>query len=626
MLYLSGGGGGVPCTANTPFTNLGGMFWHSGLFTSLPITGWRIPPPDSKWYAVPGSGYGPSFLALRTGTIQSYRDDRPFHPCYHSHLDGVLFYTGILGEFRPWLSTNVNSSTHYAQATQKPPIELTGERVSSLRGLPAIDRNNEGNNWPGRVFDRHGLQVRLKDYGTPWGNGDVWWNQSELVSGPCNLSYLTASTHPINFGEWFLWNYDFDLVEQPGQLYNFSYPTRITWEVLSPSRLKRTIEIECLSASPYIEPSFKWRSGLGYVYVAVEDVAEIQIHSIMSPDPANIGVVISSHQSRTIWDWSGTGVEKPRVSFEVLTPQSHTTSLLTLAPGSSATVSLDLSPANGYCQAAINRAVAIHQPDVEVLSRNAAVQDIQSVGSNMLENASGIPEMQGLMDPLFDGLNAYESGNIGAATKALASVYLIYKYVYQNSIRDAQSAATSGPDAWARATRARFSNERRRGQSHSLQSVADTVAKCSYYCTYHLRLKEDPFAELWNALERLGLQPTPGQLWDLLPYSFVVDWFSNIGGTLRTIESYYSMKLEYKLRARIQTYKCEWPLSSQTLSKLFGTAVVSGGMPPTYVWYARSLHGDFGSIDPIAASKGNGFGVDQMVQGGALSIQRINIR
>lgn len=37
-------------------------------------------------------------------------------------------------------------------------------------------------------------------------------------------------------------------------------------------------------------------------------------------------------------------------------------------------------------------------------------------------------------------------------------------------------------------------------------------------------------------LDALGVLPSPGRLWDLVPFSFVIDWFSSIGDRIRDIE------------------------------------------------------------------------------------------
>jgi hypothetical protein len=50
--------------------------------------------------------------------------------------------------------------------------------------------------------------------------------------------------------------------------------------------------------------------------------------------------------------------------------------------------------------------------------------------------------------------------------------------------------------------------------------------------------EDDAFQELIQRLESMGTLPTFVNIWDLVPYSFVVDWFIDVGGLLERVDTH----------------------------------------------------------------------------------------
>jgi hypothetical protein len=285
-------------------------------------------------------------------------------------------------------------------------------------------------------------------------------------------------------------------------------------------------------------------------------------------------------------------------------------------------VSVSVDEANNYCLQAKERARLLYDAKDANSARTAAVRDVQELDSNWIENLAGVKGTMDCIKPLIDGYKAVKTGNLKKAREALAGGYLVYKYVIAPGIADAKNLKDDGSRILSLATVNRFSNERRRGASSREDiAVCGTKATLSYFVTYHLRLKDLYFSQIWAALEKLGLDPTAGQIWDLIPFSFVADWFLPIGDSIRNVDAYNSLVLNRDLRCRIESFKVQWPVEEQVISDLFDGNICSNGKPIEYSWYDRRIHHTVGSIDPIAISDGNGLTTSQMAQGAALLSQ-----
>lgn len=613
MLYLLGAGGGVMSSTNIPVDPMVGFFWHMPFHLTIPPTGWRWPPSNGKWYAT-GSGFGPSFAAARVGSIESYSGRKQMHPCNHAHIDGSLFYKGPNGENAWWFPQYIEGDPRFTEIHG----DVVGRRLGVATGAPILRYEFPYNeDW---VFNRHGVAERWDISGLPY---NPWvLDFFQIVGDGANTGYITPGNPVLTAGRWYAWNYQGNLWENPGLLGSLTNVGRIRWDVVSPTRLRRHLEIECIWTGAGGLEASHWRSGAHYVYQAIEDTCDVHIAEVMSWNSTNLAARINTKFKRQLWLQGGPdGTMRPGETLDH-PGYSQVQSVWGIYPGRSETASINPAQANLYCRLATSRARLLKNSAMEAAARNGAISDVSGIDSNMIENAAGVKDVRGIISPLVHGLKAVESGNLLEGAKAISSAYLVYKYVYENSIRDAQEISDKGPAAWAAITREKFSSERRRGMATETVPVLDTLATCQYFCSLYLRLKDSPFFRLWDALERVGLQPTPGQAWDLVPFSFVVDWFANVGGTLRLLEGYLSKKLIYDLELRIQTFRCSWSIPEKDIDQMFGTAFVPVGVPE-FIWYSRALHGDFGSIDPIAASKGSGFGKDQMIQGGALVVQML---
>lgn len=78
----------------------------------------------------------------------------------------------------------------------------------------------------------------------------------------------------------------------------------------------------------------------------------------------------------------------------------------------------------------------------------------------------------------------------------------------------------------------------------------------------HLKLaiddEDSTFQAIVGNVESVGMLPTCNNLWELLPYSFVVDWLVDVGGLLERVDA--RMRLT-RLNIRYVTYSTKWTTS-----------------------------------------------------------------
>lgn len=157
--------------------------------------------------------------------------------------------------------------------------------------------------------------------------------------------------------------------------------------------------------------------------------------------------------------------------------------------------------------------------------------DAQTLDMNNIENLAQLTHVVREMKDLLSLLK-------GKATlKSAAKLYLAYKYgvrltvsdfmtMYEETFRKVQ--ATSHQFRWSRAmeSTAPATSLYRPGKQRILYNYK------IYYSPYDSR-----FAALCNRLWNAGLFPSLQNAWDLIPFSFVVDWFVKIGDSLSAYDA-----------------------------------------------------------------------------------------
>lgn len=253
-------------------------------------------------------------------------------------------------------------------------------------------------------------------------------------------------------------------------------------------------------------------------------------------------------------------------------------------------------------------------------ARNSALSNGFGLSSNELENASQLSGSLSVFKDLLKGYEAVQTGDIVGALKAISGAYLWYSYAVAPGISDFQEVVDKTDGLVQQMTSvSAFSNERQRG-AYSPPS-SNWIWTTAYYCTIHSKLNINCFAAMWNALSRIGFQPTPGQAWDFVPFSFVVDWFLNVGPILRQIEAYLNMKYVRDVVAVIETYSVKWSVPLSQMKELTTWEVLGAY---TEILYERHVSSQLGDFDPLAGQSTSGLSLSQMAQGASLLIQQLD--
>jgi hypothetical protein len=380
---------------------------------------------------------------------------------------------------------------------------------------------------------------------------------------------------------------------------------------------KETVTVEYHHDASYIpfEPVSK-DTGLGYIVSISKRVRVITIVAIQSIKATTFS---GRYNCIETIEFSGrkAGISQPRYSGIEVFRYSFDALIMTLAPGLAVGDTFLKGALDSYTFQARDRAKLLYKSKDAKIARSNALADTTGLESNWIENLSQIRGTTKAILPLVNGYKALKTGNIVAGKRALIDAYLTYMYVISPGVRDYNDLKDNLGTISKRATTDRFSRERRRGKLEKSLPVLSVLADLAYFCTLDLQLKDNPLAAIGNALEKLGLNPSAANIWDLIPFSFVVDWFTGIGSLLSRLDAYENNALLRDVRSRVETFKVLWPVTADEMANMIGDRY-SIASPVSYSWYDRRVLSGIGSYDPFAGQTHDGLSVSQMTQGAAL--------
>lgn len=193
-----------------------------------------------------------------------------------------------------------------------------------------------------------------------------------------------------------------------------------------------------------------------------------------------------------------------------------------------------------------------------------ALDDYREVHSNSIENATQAEEGLRSILPLdaavlaFDGRTRALNDPVGGMrqlARAAASLYLWYRYVLIPGFSDVAEWISAVKRLSREYGKAADSPRRLRGsEKYSVEALGFTL---------NVRVAEllsvTPYARdsLVDLALRFGFEIGLGQAWDLVPFSFVEDWFLNRAGTLRAIDWFFYGAL-LRLHVRVMSQKTSY--------------------------------------------------------------------
>jgi hypothetical protein len=562
------------------------------------------------WYDCEWTSYGPKVQTIVPGWINSTTANE-WNPCSHSTIRGNASYRGTDGNNCPYVRSP------YPELKPTGLYQYVQGRVGSTLYVQK-QRITPTNNSYNFVTDYHGDLIVSKYYNNP---KDYYFYDTILF--PAVLPDQFQSLLPANgafarFNEWSCVHVD---GSKPNEAAITDSNRFFYSEITHPSprvmiRRRFTEYHTTDSWTPYASKSnFEVSTGLPSLREAQSHTETVRITHIRSTKPGVFYIRVVYSNKMEYHGWAPYEYYSGEDSIE----KSMDIALKILGPGLTQAANFSLDGLNHYCEIAPQRAVALHDPVCARSARTDAVRDVTALESNWIENLSQVKGTAKVISPILLGWRAYLRKDLVLARRALAEAYLAYKYVIAPGISDYQNLRDDGSSILASATKNRFSRERRRGRVYDSSFVLGTEARLTYTTTYITTLKTDVFSQLWNALEKLGLDPSDGQIWDCIPFSFVADWFLKIGNTLRTLDAYDSLCLHRDLLAHIEGYKVQWSMSESEIRLASGDTLSSNGKTLEYGYYSRNILNEIGSIDPIFIQLTEGdLTLSQMIQGAAL--------
>lgn len=171
--------------------------------------------------------------------------------------------------------------------------------------------------------------------------------------------------------------------------------------------------------------------------------------------------------------------------------------------------------------------------------------------SNMVENLSQWRTLRKQL-PSTSDLSSLRAGSLGRRASAIASLYLWYRYVYKTNVADGKDILSSMFDMGQLfAKQSTWLNRQVVYETEVSESSVQELKVTSVFTEkLSVRPDKDPLTRFLLSSKALGLHPGLQQAWDLIPYSFVVDWFTSIGDVLEDVDDSIYMDrygLEYRL-------------------------------------------------------------------------------
>jgi hypothetical protein len=194
------------------------------------------------------------------------------------------------------------------------------------------------------------------------------------------------------------------------------------------------------------------------------------------------------------------------------------------------------------------------------------------------------------------------------AAKHIADLFLSCRYGWYLSAVDTMSLLTADYDAAypeGRCKRSSMYTYFRRGYT--------IEARMSVYC----RPYSDSISDLASLLQMFDVELTLENIWDLIPYSFVVDWVVNVGDTLSRLDMCAQLD-RFKIFLTGQTLKVTTQLAADKIPQLKDMIGHVNAKS-----YKRVYKPDVVIPPSLASSRNSDQNFKHWIEGSALAIQRV---
>lgn len=212
--------------------------------------------------------------------------------------------------------------------------------------------------------------------------------------------------------------------------------------------------------------------------------------------------------------------------------------------------------------------VPVHWGDVDM----DAVQGTRAININTLMYAKELFEIGKMVKSTAESLLEKDPRNF---VKQASNLYLSYHYGYRLSIQDTKTLYSAARQELRKESRTLAASRARRQWSfelpeYSFLGAGATVLRTRSTKVWYSQMPHE-LGRLINGLFRWDIFPELGNVYDLIPYSFVVDWFLPIGDILDKIDNHtYASTLDVKGVIRSDKYEVELAGDSPIVRAYFG--------------------------------------------------------
>lgn len=178
-----------------------------------------------------------------------------------------------------------------------------------------------------------------------------------------------------------------------------------------------------------------------------------------------------------------------------------------------------------------------------------AVQSIRYIDSNSIENVAGFSDIKSNLPPIRTVKRLITKKD----PLALAELFLWYKYSLSPNISDSKEFLNA-----VRKKSRRYTGAFYRSQVYCTMTQAGSHS-VFHECHASVKFAVSDYRDAQMRLASWGFDPGIAQGWDLIPFSFVVDWFFHVGDKLSN--------LDWEFDNFVNTYNYE-SLTFSTKSKM----------------------------------------------------------
>lgn len=207
----------------------------------------------------------------------------------------------------------------------------------------------------------------------------------------------------------------------------------------------------------------------------------------------------------------------------------------------------------------------------------------KGLGDLEMNNIENITQLSGISDIIKEPLSWINlAGKVSSSTglrsltlllEILTSAQLLYSYGIAPTVSDAEEIAAKGHLLKSSIMRKRLLNWKEwHGSADRELPTGDVVppyegrrlvARATVVC----RVRPESILASLLPYWALGLVPCLNKMWDLLPFSFVADWFFDISSKLEAIDRTFVNAVFIEVRSTTLSAKAIWPIPESELHK-----------------------------------------------------------